>query len=141
MKIMNNNKSVNLLITVIISFAASILLAQSDEIIINNARSFVDKQRTPVKFPHGLHMGSGLECKDCHHLYRDGKNVLDESELIENNPKIKCSSCHTMQKGGRSLGLMDAFHLQCMGCHKKLAMKGKKSGPRLCGQCHPRKKL
>ena len=128
-----------MLIIGLISFTISFLVAQPDEIIINNTHTFVNKQRTPVTFSHGLHMGSSLPCKDCHHVYSNGKNVLDESELVEGNPKIKCSSCHTIKKAGRRLGLMDAFHLQCMGCHQELALKGKKSGPRLCGQCHPRK--
>jgi hypothetical protein len=139
MKIINRKKSLSILILGMISFTISLLLAQPDEIIINNTHTFINKQRTPVRFPHGLHMGSGLPCKDCHHVYSNGKNVLDESELVEGNPRIKCSSCHTIKKTGSSQGLMDAFHLQCMGCHKELELKGKKSGPRLCGPCHPRK--
>jgi len=137
MKTIGRTEFLGILLIGIISFTMSIVSAQPDEIIINDSRIFKHPQRTPVRFPHGLHMGTVPSCKDCHHVYRGGKNVLDESELTEGNPKILCSSCHALNKADGRLGLMDAFHIQCIGCHRKLALKGKKSGPRLCGQCHP----
>jgi len=132
----------NLHITVIIfmtTITVSLVLAQPEEIIINNTNVFEQKQRAPVPFPHGLHMTGNLSCKDCHHVYQNGKNVLDESELTDGNQNIRCSHCHALKSAGGRYGLMDAFHLQCMGCHGRIARKGQKSGPRLCGQCHPRK--
>ncbi len=142
---MKRSKSIVIFVSCMIAFTVSFLPAQPDKIIINNKTAFIHKQRSPVAFPHGVHMNSGTPCKDCHHQYRDGDNVLDESELVEGNSKIKCASCHTKVKtggkdevSGSRYALMDAYHLQCMGCHGTLEKKGMKSGPRLCGQCHPR---
>lgn len=121
----------------IIVLALSILSAQSDKMVLNNKDTFKVKERPPVEFPHGLHMEGELECTDCHHFYRNGKNVLDESTLEEGNSRIKCSNCHRRKKIRRRYNLRDAFHLQCMGCHGKLKKVGKKTGPGLCGECHP----
>ena len=125
-------------IIIFIAFVLSILMAQPDDIIINNAAVFGIKERSPVAFPHGLHMGD-LSCKDCHHWYSsDGKNILDESKLEEGRSGIKCADCHKRERrSGLRYGLMEAFHMQCMGCHGKLKKEGKKTGPRLCGECHP----
>ncbi len=126
-------------IIIFIAFVLSILMAQPENIVINNTGIYKVKERSPVSFPHGLHMESDLSCTDCHHWYRsDGKNILDESKLEEGKPGIKCSDCH--KRKGRSrlrYNLREAFHMQCMGCHGKLKKEGKKSGPRLCGECHP----
>ncbi len=117
-------------------FAYSLLLAQPDKIVLNNKDAFKVKERPSVDFPHGLHMEGDLECTDCHHQYKDGKNILDEDTLEQGNQGIKCASCHANDS---KYNLREAFHMQCMGCHGKLKNEGKKTGPRLCGQCHPRK--
>lgn len=110
---------------------ALFIYAQPEKIIINNNAVYMGKQRAPVKFPHGNHM-AGLSCTDCHHKYGNGKNVIDESELIDGNRNIKCAYCHTSKSS-----LMSAYHRQCIGCHSKTRKEGKASGPVLCGKCHP----
>ena len=113
---------------------------QPEHILIQNSKIYSNRQRTPVKFPHGIHMTTAASCLDCHHFYVNGKNILDEDELTEGNPKIKCASCHWEKKSGNRFSLMDAFHRQCIGCHRKLSKSKKKSGPVMCASCHPWKK-
>jgi predicted CXXCH cytochrome family protein len=123
-------------IGITLGFSAG-LLAQSDEIIIDNKGAYKRDQRPPVRFPHGLHMSGEIECLDCHHDYQKGKNVLDEGLLDEENmDKISCVACHGRQSKNK-YALRDAFHLMCMGCHGKLDRKGARTGPRVCGKCHP----
>ncbi len=106
------------------------LRAQPDKIVLEG------KTRPAVTFPHNRHVEAGLSCKDCHHVYENGKNVLDEGKLEEGNPGIRCSTCH-----GQSTrpDPKTAFHNQCIGCHNKSLKKGEKRGPRYCGECHKRK--
>ncbi len=110
--------------------AASPLQAQPDMMILGNSKG-LGKTRPAVAFPHNRHAEAGLSCKDCHHIYENGKNVLDESNLEEGNQDIRCSACHGPKF---KVNLKKAFHDQCMGCHRK-----KKTGPRLCGECHVEK--
>ena len=101
------------------------LRAQPDKIVLEGTT------RPAVTLPHNRHVEAGLSCKDCHHVYENGKNIVDESKLEEGNKDIRCSACH----GAKSrLDLQQAFHDQCIGCHAK-----KKAGPRFCGGCHMRK--
>ena len=116
--------------------SANSLMAQSDMMILDSSRGLSGEKRPPVPFPHNLHVEKGLSCKDCHHLYEKGKNVLDESNLTEGNKEIRCSFCH----GSKSrLNLEQAYHGQCMGCHKKPLKEQRKAPPRYCGGCHVRK--
>ncbi len=108
----------------------SLIWAQPDKIVL------LGKTRPTVSFAHNRHVEAGLECKSCHHIYENGKNVLDESILEEGNKDIRCSTCH----GSKSrLNLEKAFHKQCAGCHMKYQTEKKKTGPQYCGGCHVRK--
>jgi hypothetical protein len=116
---------------VLMVFIGSPLRAQPDKIVLDHSKTLGGKTRPEVTFPHNHHMESDLSCKDCHHIYENGKNVLDESTLEEGNQGIRCSACHGPKF---RLNLQEAFHHQCIGCHTK-----KRTGPRLCGECHVRK--
>ena len=120
----------------IMFFALTVLIgsplqAQPEKIVLDHSKILGGKTRPEVTFPHNRHMESDLSCKDCHHVYENGKNVLDESNLEEGNQGIRCSACHGPKF---RLNLKEAFHNQCIGCHTK-----KKTGPRFCGECHIRK--
>jgi c(7)-type cytochrome triheme protein len=136
------------MITVGLLLLAVGLRAQPEKIILDNHTVFTNRQRPPVAFPHMDHIISGIDCKTCHHRFKDGKNILDEMELQEGAEGIKCSSCHKEKPGFRfapdldptKRNLQQAFHRQCIGCHRQLQQEGKKSGPVTCGQCHPWKK-
>lgn len=81
----------------------------------------------PAWFPHEDHMDF-LECLDCHHDYKNGNNELDEDELYEGNPDIRCAVCHN---GKISFSSLQAFHRQCIRCHDAQGQ-----GPVVCGACH-----
>jgi len=110
-------------------FNGSLLSAQPEQMVLEG------KTRPAVTFPHQRHMEAELSCKDCHHVYENGKNILDESKLEEGNKDIRCSACH----GPKSrLNLEEAFHNQCIGCHRKAQVEKKKTVPQYCGGCHVR---
>jgi len=102
---------------------------------------------TPTKqilpFSHKKHYDEyKVACADCHHVYKDGKNVWKEGDQVD-----KCDKCHTeatiqgekkLPPDQQKLNLKLAFHNNCQECHKKL----KKEKPDLkipvtCAQCHP----
>ena len=118
-----------------VAMMVSVLSAQPDEIVFNNVEAFKKKQRPAVVFPHEIHMAGDLSCTDCHHRYDNSENILDESELEEGTPDIRCFNCHNRES---RINLRHAFHRQCIGCHGRTQKEGKETGPRLCGECHPR---
>ena len=77
-----------------------------------------------------------VQCADCHHVYKDGKNVWEEGQPVQ-----KCSECHNVYKLGKDLreaseeekklSLYKAYHDNCKGCHKK-----EQKGPIKCAECH-----
>jgi len=121
---------------VMIVLSGSVLRAQPDKMVLDSSKTSGSKGRPAVMFPHNRHIEVGLGCKDCHHIYENGKNVLDEGKLEEGNQDIRCSSCHVSKVRPR---LKQAFHDQCMGCHTKYQKEKKKTGPRFCGECHVKK--
>lgn len=120
-----------LLMAVIGLSLSTVSLAQDEEILLNTGED-IPAQRTAVTFSHDLHMGL-YECLDCHHDYKDSINVLDEDNLEEGNPDIRCSACHNPQT---DLGRQKAYHRQCIGCHIDTRKAGNASGPEMCGACH-----
>jgi len=110
---------------------STVSLAQDEEILLNTGED-IKVQRTAVAFSHDLHMGL-YECLDCHHDFKDNVNVLNEDNLEEGNPDIRCSACHNDQA---DLGRQKAYHRQCMGCHIDTRKAGEASGPEMCGACH-----
>jgi len=117
-------------VAVLLVLTGSSLRAQPEKIVLEG------KKRPAVTLPHNKHVEAGLSCKDCHHIYENGKNILDESKLEEGNQDIRCSACHgpTFRPN-----LEQAFHNQCMGCHTRYQKEKKKTGPRFCGGCHVKK--
>ena len=110
---------------------STVSLAQDEQIILNTGED-IQVQRTAVAFSHDLHMGL-YECLDCHHDYKDSITVLNEDNLEECNPVIRCSACHNDQA---DLDRQKAYHRQCMGCHIDTRKAGEASGPEMCGACH-----
>jgi hypothetical protein len=112
------------------------LSAQPDKVVLDNSQVSGKRTRPAVPFPHNRHAEAGLSCKDCHHLYKDGKNVLDEGSLEEGKEGIRCSACH---RPNSRVKLERAFHDQCIGCHRRVLKENKKTGPFFCGGCHVKK--
>ena len=93
---------------------------------------FKKLKKAPVSFPHKKHsVDYKLACTECHHIYKDGKNVFKPGDKVQ-----MCSKCHTSPKKnkGKMLSLYNAYHKNCRTCHKKA-----KKGPTKCNQCHPKK--
>ena len=81
----------------------------------------IQKMKGPVPFDHKQHVAIAKDCKSCHHSDQPGQEQ-------------KCFACHKDKADGKKLSLKDAFHKQCMDCHKK---EGK--GPIKCNDCHSKK--
>jgi c(7)-type cytochrome triheme protein len=142
------------LVFMLILAVGSLLLAvnldaQPEDIVLNDQSVFTSRSRPAVEFPHQLHFDdAGIECRECHHRFKDGENIVDESELYEGAEGVKCSSCHKNKTGFRfkpdldptKRTLRQAYHRMCIGCHRKLSRDNEKSGPVTCGVCHPKKK-
>ncbi len=101
-------------------------------ILLSNPKVFGALSRPPVRFTHGDHMNiQGVTCLTCHHVFKDGKNILDVSQLTVGNPALLCASCHTSPRD-----LEASFHELCITCHDTAKAQGKVTGPRTCGDCH-----
>ena len=78
-----------------------------------------------VKFNHADHVDYADNCQKCHH----------EQLPLEKTPA--CRECHGHRvtvKGNKKLGLIDAYHAQCINCHLEM-----ESGPTGCDDCHTKK--
>ena len=122
-----------ILALIIIGVVPLYLAGQSETIIINSVKVFKKHTRPLVFFTHSKHeMLDEVSCRDCHHIFLDGKNILDPAaDLIEGKMFVKCSDCHNTKSD-----LMQAYHRQCIDCHDKEVKAGKPTGPRTCGECH-----
>ena len=124
---------VAVLILLLIFSAPLTAPGQEEDLLEDHPDAYLDKQRPAVNFPHEFHMGE-FNCLQCHHDYdEDGKNVLDENLLKEDNKEILCGSCHN---AGTDIDLKKAFHHNCIGCHRDSSKSGDPTGPELCGECH-----
>ena len=136
---------------------AMVVSGQSDEemcipmgTLTLQAPDSVEARRPPVPFPHSVHFS--YNCQTCHHKWK-----LDE-------PIVSCttSGCHdgTVAPARTKQGTVDeaaavayyknAFHGNCIGCHKTLKLERKKlemsgrtlkqklpaTGPTTCRGCH-----
>ncbi len=97
-----------------------------DEVIHMNHRELGIHERPIVKFPHAIHEDK-IDCIRCHHNFDEyGANTGSEGE--------KCTSCHGAKKN--LISPKEAFHLQCINCHRNLMKNGLKYGPIMCAECH-----
>jgi hypothetical protein len=127
------------LITGLLFVAAGVLTAADvpDDVTISNTGYKSDK-KGPVKLTHKKHSTEyKIACTECHHDYKDGKNVWKEGDPVK-----KCGACHDpVKKQGKVDKLKNAYHKNCKNCHKKLVEAGKaKAAPfKKCGDCHQKK--
>jgi hypothetical protein len=105
-----------------------------DDVMIENQGYKADK-KGPVKLSHKKHnVDYKVGCAECHHEYKDGKNVWTEGMPVK-----KCSECHNpLQKEGTVLKLQNAYHRNCKNCHKALP-EGTKAPFKKCNDCHQKK--
>jgi class III cytochrome C family protein len=131
--------------TGLIFFSVGTLIAAQtvpDMVTIENKDYKKDKKR-PVPFSHKMHSTDKkygpVACADCHHVYKDGKNVwTGDAKKFDNVDK--CSKCHDPKKntkdgGVKVMKLQNAYHKNCKNCHK-----AEKKGPfKKCNECHVKK--
>jgi predicted CXXCH cytochrome family protein len=110
--------------------------AQSPEMKIANDKAFPGGlQRGAVMFSHDKHNTAyGIDCTTCHHRYdpkQPGKN------LWEMGDETSCAACHSGVSPKGKIGMKDAYHKLCWGCHEKQPESKKLAfGPRSCAGCH-----
>jgi hypothetical protein len=103
-----------------------------DVIAISN-QVYADDKKGLVTFHHAKHNKDyKVSCTECHHLYKDGRNLWKESDHVD-----KCVVCHdpAMDKG-KAIKLQNAFHQNCKDCHKEASKEGKKAPYTKCVDCH-----
>ncbi len=95
-----------------------------------------------VLFHHKTHasaLGFGLACYDCHHHPAGDESAIEACgachgrEGEESGTLQNCSQCHEAEeiKDVEMVNRTDAFHSQCIGCHKDY-----EAGPVECSECH-----
>lgn len=109
-----------------------------DEIVIDN-RGYKRDRMGPVKFSHKKHAADyKVNCWDCHHDYKDGKNVWAPwvPEQVQ-----KCKDCHDPVKvKDKAMKLQRSYHINCKICHKERDIfKGEPRAYRKCVKCHIKK--
>lgn len=120
-----------------------------DRITINK----IQKYYAPVNFNHAAHINNLKDCGLCHH-HTTGAQVSDPNcaRCHKNSgaqATVSCKGCHAaepfspeqLKKESNQQppfyhldkpGLKAAYHLNCLGCHKKMG------GPEGCQDCHKR---
>ena len=102
-------------------------------VVIEN-EGYKKRKREPVELSHSQHyLDYDVSCWDCHHDYKGEKNIY--SPVVETQ---KCIDCHDpLSDQGRVMKLEAAYHLNCSGCHRSLAMQREKTAAyRECPDCH-----
>jgi hypothetical protein len=115
-----------------------------------NSKVYKKHKKVLVTFTHKKHnVDYKIACADCHHVYKDGKNVWKKTEAVQ-----KCDACHSeakapkAKKGEPKIPKKEkitkyhysAIHENCVVCHKDLKKAAKPTGPTACKDCHPKKK-
>lgn len=125
-------KALGIVVAVVLAVvigSAALGFAQSDEMELGAGKAAT---RPPVMFTHADH-SDNYDCLKCHHVYKDGVNVLDEGDLQDGDPSIQCAHCHNAHT---RITLRQAFHRECVECHIKVRKAGNGNPPELCGTCH-----
>jgi predicted CXXCH cytochrome family protein len=120
-------------IAMFVGVGALIAADVPDEISVKS-KAFETHKKAAVKLSHKKHnVDYKIACAECHHVYKDGKNVFKEGDPVQ-----ACSECHDPVKSeGKVKKLMLAYHKNCQGCHKDLEAAGKPTGPtKKCNDCH-----
>ena len=105
-----------------------------NEVVVDNP-GYKKDRRGPVKLSHTKHaLEYGVSCWECHHDYKKDK-INTWSPLGETQA---CVECHDpLEVKDNAMRLQTAYHLNCKGCHKELAVEHKKTGAyRQCLECH-----
>jgi hypothetical protein len=109
------------------------------DIMVENT-GYKKDRRGAVLLTHTKHsLDYGVSCWDCHHVYEDYEVIDDKKNLYSPlETTQKCNECHDPLKViDTAMKLQTAYHMNCKGCHKELAIKNEKTGAfRKCLKCH-----
>ncbi|MCU0575116.1 MAG: cytochrome c family protein [Syntrophobacteraceae bacterium] len=130
----------------VLSAAFAVVAADVKDEFNIKAGLWATPTKAAVPFTHKKHAEDyKIACADCHHVFKDGKNVWKEGDPVQ-----KCEECHTnaevqgeakLPPEEKKLNLKLAFHNNCQGCHKKLKKdKPDTTAPITCTGCHPAEK-
>lgn len=138
-------KSATCFIALVFLFSVTLLAYAADapDVITLKPALWANLTKTPVQFTHKKHAEEyKVACADCHHVYKDGKNVWKQGDAVD-----KCEKCHTeptvqgekkLPPDKQKLNLKLAYHNNCVSCHQKLKKEKPDSKiPVTCAQCHP----
>lgn len=84
-------------------------------------------KKPAVTFDHKKH-STDFKCKECHH-----------KPAADGNKNPPCGSCHKTEKVEKTPSIKEAFHKNCVDCHKakvKADPSLKEKVPTTCVKCH-----
>lgn len=115
-------------ITLIVAVFAVITANSQENVKGVQDSAFKELMRPTVRFMHDEHNEKAEieDCSACHHTFKDGKLVEDET-----SEDSECSECHQSENGKNPIVLITAYHANCKGCHVE-----KETGPIMCAECH-----
>ena len=156
---MNHRKIIGTVMILCLSLffliTGTLTAADTPDIITFNSKvyesdDYPKHKKRLVTFNHKKHSEyKGSSCQDCHHVYKDGKNIWKKGDEVQ-----KCEACHTSAKKAKGDKTKmkkaerikkyhyDAIHANCKICHKKMIDKKSPMGKKLkkCSGCHPNKR-
>jgi cytochrome c553 len=141
--------SISVLTALVLVVAFAVVAADNkapDVIDISSPKVWPNPTKKNLPFSHKKHSEEyKVTCVDCHHDYKDGKNIWKEGDPVQ-----KCEACHTdatikdvnkLPPEQQKLNLNLAFHNNCRGCHQKIKKENKDSLiPVACTGCHAAEK-
>jgi len=134
---------------VVFIFSLVYAAQQAPDTITMESKVYAKHTKALVTLTHKKHtVDYKIPCADCHHVYKDGKNVWKECDPVQ---KCDAAGCHSEAKapkakeGEPKLSKKEkikkyhysAIHENCVGCHKALKKEAKPTGPTVCKDCHP----
>jgi len=101
--------------------------ARADLIIIDNMKSYGPLEKATVEFPHDAHTNALLKknksCETCHLTEKD--QFFPQFKRLKNTGREE---------------VMNIYHDGCISCHGEMRLKGEKTGPVECDNCHREQK-
>ncbi len=94
--------------------------------VMIESEGYDEKKYGQITFQHRKHEKTYLNqekkrilCADCHHEYKDGKNIWKEGDRVK---KCGAGDCHDPLKtvGKKQYKLRIAYHKNCKECHKTI---------------------
>ena len=141
-------------LSVVFLFGVVYATQKAPDNITMESKVYKKHKKSLVTLSHKKHnVDYKIGCTDCHHVYKEGKNVFKEGDKVQ---KCDAKGCHDKAKapkakeGEKKLTRKEkasqgyhysAIHENCVGCHKDLKKADKtKAVPTKCAKCHPKKK-